>query len=239
MEAPLEPCLYVVPTPIGNLADMTYRAVKTLQSVDAILAEDTRKTGVLLKYYEIKRPLYSHHAHNEHQKLAGLVEELKSGKRFALVTDAGMPVVSDPGFLLVRECVREGVRVECLPGATAFVPALVGAGLPADRFCFEGFLPHKKGRKTRLEALAEEERTLVFYESPHRIAKTLGQLAEFFGSDRPAAVCRELTKIHEEYLRGTLSELQAHYEAVAPKGEFVLVVGGKGAQGIAAPPSED
>ncbi|MFN8355512.1 MAG: 16S rRNA (cytidine(1402)-2'-O)-methyltransferase [Spirosomataceae bacterium] len=222
--------LYLVPTPIGNLDDITLRAVKVLQSVDGILAEDTRNTGLLLKHLAIQKPLYAHHAHNEHTSAAGVVKMLKAGKQLALVSDAGTPGISDPGFLLVRACVKEGIAVECLPGATAFVPALVNSGLPTDRFTFEGFLPHKKGRQTRLQALATEERTLVFYESPHRLMKTLEQLAEYFGPERQASVSRELTKIYEETIRGTLQEIISHYAAHADtiKGEIVIVVAGLG-----------
>jgi 16S rRNA (cytidine1402-2'-O)-methyltransferase len=220
--------LYLVPTPIGNLDDITLRAVKTLQSVDCILAEDTRNTGLLLKHLGIQKPLYSHHAHNEHTSVAGVVKLLKSGKKIALVSDAGTPGISDPGFLLVRACVKEGIELACLPGATAFVPALVNSGLPNDRFTFEGFLPHKKGRQTRLQTLSTEERTMIFYESPHRLMKTLEQFAEFFGAERQASVSRELTKIYEETIRGTLQEIITHY-AEHPdtiKGEIVIVVGG-------------
>jgi 16S rRNA (cytidine1402-2'-O)-methyltransferase len=220
--------LYLVPTPIGNLDDITLRAIKVLQSVDAIMAEDTRNTGFLLKHLEITKPLYAHHAHNEHHGAAGVVKLLKEGKNIALVSDAGTPAISDPGFLLVRECLKQGIEVECLPGATAFVPALVNSGLPADRFTFEGFLPHKKGRQTRLKNLVEEERTMIFYESPHRLLKTLEQLSEYLGADRQACVSRELTKVFEENRRGTLLEILTHYQ-VNPntvKGEIVIVVGG-------------
>ncbi len=221
--------LYLVPTPIGNLDDITLRAIKVLKSVDAIMAEDTRNTGFLLKHLEIIKPLYAHHAHNEHQGTAGVVKLLKEGKTIALVSDAGTPAISDPGFLLVRECLKQGIDVECLPGATAFVPALVNSGLPADRFTFEGFLPHKKGRQTRLKNLVEEERTMIFYESPHRLLKTLEQLGEYLGSHRHACVSRELTKIFEENRRGTLLEILAHYQANpnTVKGEIVIVVAGK------------
>lgn len=222
--------LYLVPTPIGNLEDLTFRALRILKEADLILAEDTRKTGILLKHYEVQTPMQSYHIHNEHRLVEGLAErinQLEEGHHIALVSDAGTPAISDPGFLLVRACAEADVRVECLPGATSIVPALVQAGLPSDRFCFEGFLPHKKGRQTRIKALAEEERTLVFLESPHRICKTLGQLADFFGEDRPAVLCRELTKIHEETLRGTLASLLAA-QPEKPKGEMVLVVSGKG-----------
>lgn len=221
-----EPNLYLVPSPVGNLADMTYRAVAVLQRADVILCEDTRTSGILLRHYHIQKPLTPYHLHNEHKVLAHLIHELKSGKLFALLTDAGTPGISDPGFLLVRECIREGLAVECLPGATAFVPALVQSGIPCDRFAFEGFLPQKKGRHTALTGLASEERTLIFYESPHRLARTLRDLATYFGEDRQAAVCRELTKLFEETRKGTLQELAAHYEAHAPKGEIVLIVAG-------------
>jgi 16S rRNA (cytidine1402-2'-O)-methyltransferase len=224
----LDAALYIVPTPIGNLEDITYRAVKVLQTVDAILAEDTRKTGLLLKHLGISKPMQSHHLFNEHQTVNKVVERLKKGEVLALVSDAGTPVISDPGFLLVRACREAGLTVNCLPGATAFVPALVNSGLPADRFVFEGFLPHKKGRQTRLLALAEETRTMVFYESPHRLIKALKQFAEFFGADRQACVCRELSKIYEENAAGTLQELAAYYEGEGnAKGEIVLVIEGK------------
>jgi 16S rRNA (cytidine1402-2'-O)-methyltransferase len=219
--------LWLVPSPIGNLADMTYRAVSVLQSADAILCEDTRTSGVLLRHYHIQKPLTPYHLHNEHKVLSLLIGRLKEGQQLALLTDAGTPGISDPGFLLVRECVREGIAVECLPGATAFVPALMQSGLPASSFVFEGFLPVKKGRQTALKAIAEEARTVILYESPHRLARTLRELAEHCGADRPAAVCRELTKLFEETRRGTLADLAAHYEAHPPKGEIVLVVGGK------------
>lgn len=219
--------LHLVPTPIGNLADMTFRAVEVLKSADFILAEDTRTSAVLLAHYGIRTPLSPYHRHNEHRVTDHLVEQLREGRRVALITDAGTPGISDPAFLLVRACVREGLPVECLPGATAFVPALVGSGLPADRFCFEGFLPLKKGRHTRLTALAAEPRTMVFYESPQRLVKTLAQLADYLGSDRPCCVSRELTKKFEENVRGTLREVHAHFAARGVKGEIVLVVGGR------------
>ncbi|PQA61014.1 16S rRNA (cytidine(1402)-2'-O)-methyltransferase [Siphonobacter curvatus] len=220
--------LYLVPTPIGNLDDITLRSLKVLQSVDAILAEDTRTTGQLLKHLGIQKPLMAHHSHNEHASAGGVVKMIQSGKTLALVSDAGTPGISDPGFLLVRECLKNGLDVECLPGATAFVPALVNSGLPTDRFTFEGFLPQKKGRQTRIKSLVEEERTMVFYESPHRIVKTLEQLAEAFGPERPASISRELTKVFEETVRGTLTELIQHYTQHADrvKGEFVLIVAG-------------
>lgn len=219
--------LYLVPTPIGNLGDMTFRAVELLREVELILAEDTRTSGKLLKHYEIATPLQSHHMHNEHKRLDSLIGKLRAGATIALISDAGTPGISDPGFLLVRACVQEGVEVECLPGATAFVPALVESGLPTDRFVFEGFLPPKKGRLTRLQLLAEESRTLVFYESPHRLSKTLGQFVEHFGEDRQASVSRELSKRYGETLRGSLGELMQHFEATPPKGELVVVVAGK------------
>ncbi len=219
--------LYLVPTPIGNLGDMTFRAVELLKEVDLVLAEDTRTSGKLLKHFDIDTPLQSHHMHNEHKRLDSLIGKLRAGATFALISDAGTPAISDPGFLLVRACVQAGVEVECLPGATAFVPALVNSGLPTDRFVFEGFLPPKKGRLTRLQLLAEESRTLVFYESPHRLSKTLGQLVEHFGEDRQASVSRELSKLYGETLRGSLRELLEHFEATPPKGELVVVVAGK------------
>ncbi|RDY59727.1 16S rRNA (cytidine(1402)-2'-O)-methyltransferase [Flagellimonas nanhaiensis] len=219
--------LYLVPTPIGNLEDMTFRAVNVLKEADLVLAEDTRTSGKLLKHYDITTPLQSHHMHNEHKQLDGLIEKLQSGLTIALVSDAGTPAISDPGFLLTRACVEHGIQVECLPGATAFVPALVNSGLPNDRFVFEGFLPIKKGRQTRLQQLAEETRTMVFYESPHKLVKTLTNFVEHFGEDRPASVSRELTKLYEETVRGTLSEVLDHFNQKAPKGEFVIVVAGK------------
>ncbi len=218
--------LYLVPTPIGNLGDITFRAIETLKAVDAILAEDTRNTGKLLKHYQIDKKLLPFHAHNEHKILGKILERLEGGEDLALVSDAGMPGISDPGFLLVRACIEADVRVESLPGATAFVPALVNSGFPCERFCFEGFLPHKKGRKRRMEDIAEERRTLVFYESPHRIVKTLTQLADILGATREASVSRELTKIHEENVRGTLESLAEYFTQKPPKGEFVLVVKG-------------
>lgn len=219
--------LYLVPSPIGNLGDITYRAVEVLRSVDAILCEDTRTSSVLLNHYNIHKPLYPHHQHNEHKTLEKVLEELQAGKKLALLTDAGTPAISDPGFLLVRECVRQGIEVECLPGASAVLPALVQSGLPASSFCFEGFPPQKKGRQTFFKKLAEEDRTIILYESPHRLVKTLREMAEHLGAERSAAVCRELTKMFEETRRGTLAELAAHYEATPPKGEIVVVVGGK------------
>ncbi|MHA7863328.1 16S rRNA (cytidine(1402)-2'-O)-methyltransferase [Flagellimonas marinaquae] len=219
--------LYLVPTPIGNLEDMTLRAIKVLKEVDVVLAEDTRTSGKLLKHFEINTPLQSHHMHNEHKQLDGLVQKMKEGSIYALISDAGTPAISDPGFLLTRACVENDIEVECLPGPTAFVPALVNSGLPNDRFVFEGFLPIKKGRQTRLLELAEETRTMVFYESPHKLIKTLTHFAEYFGEDRAISVSRELTKLYEETVRGTVAELIAHFTTKAPKGEFVIVVGGK------------
>ncbi len=219
--------LYLVPSPIGNLGDITYRAVDTLRSVDAILCEDTRTSTVLLKHYDIQKPLYPHHQHNEHKMLEKIIEEIQGGKTYALLTDAGTPAISDPGFLLVRECVRNGVEVECLPGASAFIPALVQSGLPANRFTFEGFPPQKKGRQTFFKKLVDEERTMIFYESPYRLVKTLKELGEHLGTERQAAVARELTKMFEETRRGTLEELAAHYESHTPKGEIVVVVEGR------------
>lgn len=219
------PKLTLVPTPIGNLEDITLRALKVLRSTNLVLAEDTRTTSVLLFHYEIKVPLQSYHMHNEHKQLASIIRRIEELGDVVLVSDAGTPAISDPGFLLVRECLREGIEVECLPGATAFVPALVASGLPCDKFVFEGFLPQKKGRQTRLEALSREERTIVIYESPYRVVKTLRQLAEYKGEDCPAAACRELSKLHEEVRRGSLRELAEHFESVAPRGEFVLIIG--------------
>ncbi len=219
--------LYLVPTPIGNLEDITLRAIKVLKEVDVVLAEDTRTSGKLLKHFEIDTPLQSHHMHNEHKQVESLVQKLKGEVSFALISDAGTPAISDPGFLLTRACLENNIEVECLPGATAFVPALVNSGLPNDRFVFEGFLPVKKGRQTRLQQLAEETRTMVFYESPHKLLKTLGHFAEYFGEDRPISVSRELTKLYEETIRGTISEVLNHFNNKAPKGEFVIVVGGK------------
>jgi probable S-adenosylmethionine-dependent methyltransferase, YraL family len=219
--------LYLVPTPVGNLEDMTLRAIRILKEADLILCEDTRTSGILLKHFDIQGRLMSHHKFNEHQTVAPLIERLRGGETVALITDAGTPGISDPGFLLVRECARAGIDVQCLPGATAFVPALVASGLPCDRFCFEGFLPQKKGRQTRLAALADEPRTLIFYESPYRVVRTLTQFVEFFGSERPVCVCREISKLHEESVRGTLAEVLAHFTATEPKGEIVIVVGGR------------
>ncbi|WP_025124472.1 16S rRNA (cytidine(1402)-2'-O)-methyltransferase [Myroides odoratimimus] len=219
--------LYLVPTPIGNLEDMTYRAIKVLQEVDYILAEDTRNSGKLLKHFEISTPMFSHHMHNEHKTVEGLVKRMQAGETFALISDAGTPAISDPGFLLTRACVEQGVEVECLPGATAFVPALVNSGLPNDKFVFEGFLPDKKGRQTRYLILAEETRTMILYVSPHKLVKTLGEFKEYFGEDRQVSVSRELSKLHEETVRGTVIEVLAHFEAKSPKGEIVVIVAGK------------
>jgi 16S rRNA (cytidine1402-2'-O)-methyltransferase len=227
----LKPGLYLVPTPIGNLDDITFRALKVLKAVDFVLAEDTRNTGKLLKLYDISAKMFSYHAHNEHASTPEVVKKLKAGGKAALVTDAGTPGISDPGFQLVRACVTEGLHVECLPGATAFVPALAVSGLPCDKFVFEGFLPQKKGRQTRIGILATEERTIVFYESPHRIVKTLKELAVVFGAERKASVSREISKMFEETVRGSLQELAIHFETHAPKGEFVLVVAGSGKDG--------
>ncbi len=219
--------LYVVPTPVGNLEDMTFRAIRILKEVDLILAEDTRTSGVLLKHFDIKNAMLSHHKFNEHQTVERIVERIKGGEQVALISDAGTPGISDPGFLIVRECVRNGIEVQCLPGATAFVPALVASGLPDERFCFEGFLPQKKGRATRLAQLQDEVRTMVFYESPYRLVKTLTQFAEVFGAERKVAVCREISKVHEESVRGTLAEVIAHFQQSEPKGEIVIVLAGK------------
>lgn len=221
--------LYLVPTPVGNLGDITLRALELLKSADLVLAEDTRTTGMLLKHYDIKARLQSHHKFNEHQTAEAVAERLAvSDETVVLVSDAGTPGISDPGFMLVRACVARDVEVQCLPGATAFVPALVSSGLPCERFAFEGFLPQKKGRATRLAALAEEPRTMIIYESPYRVAKTLRQLAEAFGPERRCAACREISKLHEECVRGTLEEVAAHFEANEPRGEFVLIVEGRG-----------
>lgn len=218
--------LTIVPTPIGNLEDMTMRAITTLRDADLVLAEDTRTSSVLLRHFEITTPMESHHKYNEHTTTGRIIDRLKGGARIALISDAGTPGISDPGFLLARECHRHEIPVECLPGATAFVPALVASGLPCDRFVFEGFLPPKKGRATRLSILAQDERTVIFYESPKRLARTLRQLAEFFGNDREAAVCREISKIHEEIRRDNLETLSLHYEANQAKGEIVIIVDG-------------
>lgn len=219
--------LYLVPTPIGNLADITLRALDILKQVDAVLCEDTRTSGFLLKHYQIQKPLYAYHQHNEHRVLEQMITQLQSGKTFALLTDAGTPGISDPGYLLLRECLKNDIPVECLPGATAFVPALVQSGIPSNSFIFEGFLPLKKGRKTKLEQLATEERTIVLYESPHRLAKALEELKTYFGAERQASVSRELTKMFEETRRDTLAVLAAHYAQHSPKGEIVIVIEGK------------
>ncbi|HXJ98465.1 MAG TPA: 16S rRNA (cytidine(1402)-2'-O)-methyltransferase [Gelidibacter sp.] len=219
--------LFIVPTPIGNLKDMTFRAVEVLKEVDLILAEDTRTSGKLLKHYDIATPSQSHHMHNEHKTVEHLVEKIKSGTQVALISDAGTPAISDPGFLLARACIENDIEVDCLPGATAFVPALVNSGFPNDKFVFEGFLPVKKGRQTRLTFLSEETRTIIFYESPHKLIKTLAQFCEYFGEDRRISVSRELTKLYEETVRGTAKEVLEHYTAKPPKGEIVIVVAGK------------
>jgi 16S rRNA (cytidine1402-2'-O)-methyltransferase len=224
---PEKPSLYVVPTPIGNLKDITLRALEILRTVDTILAEDTRKSGILLKHFEISKPLLSFHIFNEHRVHAGLIHRMAQGEVMALVTDAGTPGISDPGFLLVRECLKAGLRIECLPGATAFIPALVKSGFPTDRFVFEGFLPHKKGRQTLIKKLADEERTIILYESPHRLVKSLEQLIAFFGPDRPISISRELTKIHEETATGTLQQMLDHFSQKEVKGEIVMVIDGK------------
>ena len=219
--------LYIVPTPVGNLDDMTLRAIKVLQEADLILAEDTRTTSVLLKHFDIHRPLQSHHKYNEHQTVELIRDRIREGLTVALVSDAGTPGISDPGFLLARACAREGIPVQTLPGATACIPAVVSSGLPCDRFCFEGFLPQKKGRQTRLKELSEELRTMIFYESPYRLVKTLQQLAEYFGAERECSVAREISKLHEEHRRGSLAEVAALYAEHEPKGEIVIVVAGK------------
>nr|BFF36224.1 16S rRNA (cytidine(1402)-2'-O)-methyltransferase [Tenacibaculum mesophilum] len=219
--------LYLVPTPIGNLEDITLRALNILKEVDYILAEDTRTSGKLLKHYDIATPMQSHHMHNEHKTVETIVKRLQSGETFALISDAGTPAISDPGFLLTRACVQNDIEVECLPGATAFVPALVNSGLPNDKFVFEGFLPVKKGRQTRLQFLAEETRTMIFYESPHKLLKTLANFAEYFGEDRQISVSRELTKLFEETKRGSVKEMLSYYTEKPAKGEIVIVVEGK------------
>ncbi len=219
--------LYLVPTPIGNLQDMTLRAIEVLKNVDLILAEDTRNSGKLLKHFEISTPVQSHHQHNEHQTVERLVNRIKQGETMALISDAGTPAISDPGFLLSRACIEAGVEVDCLPGATAFVPALVNSGFPSDRFVFEGFLPVKKGRQTRLIQLAEEPRTIIIYESPHRLVKTLEQIAIYFGKERAVSVSREITKLHEETVRGIVTEVKEYFEKKPVKGEIVIVINGK------------
>lgn len=219
--------LYIVPTPIGNLKDITFRAIEVLKEVDLILAEDTRTSGKLLKHFDIATPSQSHHMHNEHKTVEGLINKLKSGTTIAIISDAGTPAISDPGFLLTRACIENNIEVDCLPGATAFVPALVNSGLPNDKFVFEGFLPVKKGRQTRLLTLADETRTIIFYESPHKLLKTLANFCEYFGDDRQVSVSRELTKLYEETIRGTVKEVLDHYTSKPPKGEIVIVVAGK------------
>ena len=218
--------LYIVPTPVGNLEDITLRALRVLKEADCILAEDTRTSGILLKHYDIKAKLQPHHKFNEHKTIESIAQRIKGGENIALISDAGTPGISDQGFLLSRQCAKEGVEVECLPGATAFVPAIVASGLPCDRFCFEGFLPQKKGRVSRLTELSTEERTIIFYESPYRIVKLLTQILEIFGNERECAVCREISKLHEEIVRGSIEEVLAHFSTHEPKGEFVVVVAG-------------
>ena len=218
--------LYVVPTPIGNLEDFTFRAARVLEEADFILAEDTRTSAKLMAHYQISTPMRSHHMHNEHKTVEKWVDKIREGNTIALITDAGTPAISDPGFLLVRECIKSNLEVDCLPGATAFVPALVNSGLPCDKFVFEGFLPQKKGRQTRLKVLAEETKTMVFYESPYRVKKTLEQFVEYMGEDRHVSVSREISKKFEETVRGSVSEVLAHFEAKEPKGEFVIVLDG-------------
>ena len=218
--------LYLVPTPIGNLEDMTLRAIRVLKEVDVILAEDTRTSGKLLKHFNIETPMLSHHMHNEHKMVERIVKRIQAGERFALISDAGTPAISDPGFLLTRACIEKGIDIECLPGATAFVPALVNSGFPNDKFVFEGFLPVKKGRQTRLKMLSDETRTLIFYESPHKLVKTLQHFEEYFGENRMVSVSRELTKLFEETRRGSLKEIKEHYMEHPPKGEIVIIVKG-------------
>jgi 16S rRNA (cytidine1402-2'-O)-methyltransferase len=218
--------LYVVPTPIGNLEDFTFRAARVLEEADLILAEDTRTSAKLMAHYQISTPMRSHHMHNEHKTVEKWVDKIREGNTIALITDAGTPAISDPGFLLVRECIKSNLEVDCLPGATAFVPALVNSGLPCDKFVFEGFLPQKKGRQTRLKALAEETKTMVFYESPYRVKKTLEQFVEYMGEDRHVSVSREISKKFEETVRGSVSDVLAHFDAKEPKGEFVIVLEG-------------
>ena len=227
--------LYVVPTPVGNLEDVTARALRVLREADLVLAEDTRTSGNLLRHFDIHRPMLSFHKFNEHQVVTNIVSRLQGGETMALVSDAGTPGISDPGYLLVREAIKAGVEVITLPGPTAFVPALVSSGLPCDKFCFEGFLPQKKGRMSRLEELKAEPRTMIFYESPHRVVRLLEQLAEVFGSERPVSVCREISKIHEESVRGTVAEALAHFMETEPRGEFVIVVGGSTPTGLNDP----
>ena len=222
--------LYLVPTPVGNMEDITLRALRVLKEVDLILAEDTRTSGILLKHYGISQPMQSHHKFNEHDTVSRVADRIEAGTDIALISDAGTPGISDPGFMLVRECASRGIEVECLPGATAMIPAVVSSGLPCDRFCFEGFLPQKKGRATRIESLRSEQRTMVFYESPYRLVKTLGQFVQAFGPDRQVAVCREISKIHEECCRGTLQDVLTHYSLHEPKGEIVIVLAGAAAE---------
>lgn len=219
--------LYIIPTPVGNLEDMTFRAIRLLKEVDLILAEDTRTTGFLLKHFEIQNKMQSYHKFNEHKTIAHIVDRLSAGENIGLVSDAGTPGISDPGFLIGRECIKAGIEIECLPGATALIPALVSSGIPCDKFYFEGFLPQKKGRMTRFKELAEIPTTIVLYESPHRVLKTLTQLAEYMGEDRYATTCREISKLHEETMRGTLAELILHFTTKAPRGEFVIIIAGK------------
>src|ERR1700759_3214139 len=226
--------LHLVPTPIGNLEDMTFRAIRVLKEVDLILAEDTRTSAPMLKHFGISQKVYAHHQHNEHQSTGEIIRFLKEGKNIALISDAGTPAISDPGFFLVREAVKNDLAIECLPGATAFVPALVNSGFPTDRFCFEGFLPLKKGRQTRYKILAEEDRTIILYESPHRLLKTLEEMSVYFGQDRLISVSRELTKMFEETVRGTVTEVKAYYETHPAKGEFVICV-----EGVSAKPSKE
>ena len=227
MSSPQQTSLYIISTPIGNLGDITFRAIEILKKVDLILAEDTRTSGVLLKHYEISKPLQSFHNFNEHKIVGTLIERLKNGEQMALISDAGTPGISDPGFLIARACIQAGLKIECPPGATAFLPALIKSGLPSDRFVFEGFLPQKKGRQTMLKKLVEEERTMIFYESPYRLVKTLQQFCEYFGPDRPASVSRELTKMFEETVNGSLNEILLHFQSKEVKGEIVMVVAGK------------
>lgn len=219
--------LFIVPTPIGNLEDMSFRAIRVLKEVDLILAEDTRTSGKLLKHFEISTHMHSHHMHNEHKTIENLIKRLQAGEKIALISDAGTPAISDPGFLLTRACIENNIEVDCLPGATAFVPAIVNSGLPNDRFVFEGFLPEKKGRQTRYLASAEETRTMIFYVSPHKLTKTLAEFVQYFGADRQVSVSRELSKLHEETIRGTAQDVLKHFEIKAPKGEIVAVVAGK------------
>ena len=227
MSSPQQTSLYIISTPIGNLGDITFRAIEILKKVDLILAEDTRTSSVLLKHYEISKPLQSFHNFNEHKIVGTLIERLKNGERMALISDAGTPGISDPGFLIARACIQAGLKIECPPGATAFLPALIKSGLPSDRFVFEGFLPQKKGRQTMLKKLVEVDRTMIFYESPYRLVKTLQQFSEYFGPDRPASVSRELTKMFEETVNGSLNEILLHFQSKEVKGEIVMVVAGK------------